>query len=255
MKTNPRSQKHADSRVARTTENSNSARCDPDQVEQEFAETLRLAAYVFEKEENGRFQGSILACRVVARRPRAPHREGVPDAGAPEPAQGHDAHQGNVSQQSLRRHGRANQGRMQGIESARISHRVRQPFCNRPAGCTAHRRSVVGSFASKAAEAVRPCTSAALPKADVNSTRWPPPLCARALNRYAIASGPPGFAASIISRGEIVGSGAGALSCIRSAILRASSALRERIERWGAHVRKILTDASSDRRNSIRRVA
>src|SRR6478672_10660910 len=67
MKTNPRSQKRADPRVARTTENSNSARCGPDQVEQEFAETLRQAAYIFEKEENGRFQGSILACRAVAR--------------------------------------------------------------------------------------------------------------------------------------------------------------------------------------------
>jgi hypothetical protein len=67
MKTNPRSQKRADARVARTTENSNSARCGPDQVEQEFAETLRQAAYIFEKEENGRFQGSILACRAVAR--------------------------------------------------------------------------------------------------------------------------------------------------------------------------------------------
>src|ERR1700731_222092 len=33
-----------------------------------------------------------------------------------------------------------------------------------------------GSFASKAAEAVRPCNSAALPKADVNSTFWPPTL-------------------------------------------------------------------------------
>jgi hypothetical protein len=29
-----------------------------------------------------------------------------------------------------------------------------------------------GSFASKAAEAIRPCTSAAPPKADVNSTPW-----------------------------------------------------------------------------------
>jgi hypothetical protein len=35
-----------------------------------------------------------------------------------------------------------------------------------------------GSFASKAAEAIRPCTSAALPKADVNSPPWLPPLCA-----------------------------------------------------------------------------
>jgi hypothetical protein len=67
MKTNPRSQKRADPRVARTTENSDSARCGPDQVEQEFAETLRQAAYIFEKEENGRVQGSIFACRAVAR--------------------------------------------------------------------------------------------------------------------------------------------------------------------------------------------
>src|ERR1700737_1626440 len=35
-----------------------------------------------------------------------------------------------------------------------------------------------GSFASKAAEAVRLCTSAALPKADVNLTPWPSTLCA-----------------------------------------------------------------------------
>jgi hypothetical protein len=39
----------------------------PDEVEREFAETLRVAAFIFEKEENGRFQGSILACRAVAR--------------------------------------------------------------------------------------------------------------------------------------------------------------------------------------------
>src|ERR1700732_2778166 len=37
----------------------------------------------------------------------APHRQGVPDAGAVEPAQGLDAYQRDVSQQSLRRHGRA----------------------------------------------------------------------------------------------------------------------------------------------------
>ena len=43
----------------------------------------------------------------VERRPRAPHRQGVPDAGAPEPTQGHDADQGDVPQPSLRRHGRA----------------------------------------------------------------------------------------------------------------------------------------------------
>jgi hypothetical protein len=45
-------------------ENSNPA---TDEVEREFAETLQGAAFIFEKEENGRFQGSILACRAVAR--------------------------------------------------------------------------------------------------------------------------------------------------------------------------------------------
>ena len=35
-----------------------------------------------------------------------------------------------------------------------------------------------GSLASKAAEAVRPCNSAPLPKADVNSPPWPSPLSA-----------------------------------------------------------------------------
>jgi hypothetical protein len=35
-----------------------------------------------------------------------------------------------------------------------------------------------GSFASKAVEALHPCTSAALPKADVNSPPWLPPLSA-----------------------------------------------------------------------------
>ena len=39
----------------------------PDHVEQEFAESLRQAAYVFENEKDGRFRGSILACRTVAR--------------------------------------------------------------------------------------------------------------------------------------------------------------------------------------------
>ena len=56
MKTNPVSQKRADPRVAQTTENSNSARCGPDQMEQEFAETLRQAAYIFENEQHGRFR-------------------------------------------------------------------------------------------------------------------------------------------------------------------------------------------------------
>jgi len=39
----------------------------PDKVEREFEDTLRGAAFIFEKEENGGFQGSILACRAVAR--------------------------------------------------------------------------------------------------------------------------------------------------------------------------------------------
>jgi hypothetical protein len=47
--------------------NSKSKSARPDPVEREFAETLRQAAYIFEREENGRFQGSILACRAVAR--------------------------------------------------------------------------------------------------------------------------------------------------------------------------------------------
>jgi hypothetical protein len=48
-------------------ENSSSGPIGPDEVERKFLETLRGAAYIFEKEENGRFQGSVLACRAVAR--------------------------------------------------------------------------------------------------------------------------------------------------------------------------------------------
>jgi hypothetical protein len=48
-------------------ESSNSVLTGPDQAEQEFAETLRKAAYVFENEKDGRFHGSILACRAAAR--------------------------------------------------------------------------------------------------------------------------------------------------------------------------------------------
>jgi hypothetical protein len=48
-------------------ENSVSTPVGPDAVEKEFAETLRQAAFIFEKEKNGRFQGSILACRAVIR--------------------------------------------------------------------------------------------------------------------------------------------------------------------------------------------
>jgi hypothetical protein len=45
----------------------NSMPIGPDQVEREFAETLRQAAYIFENEKNGRFLGSITACKAVAR--------------------------------------------------------------------------------------------------------------------------------------------------------------------------------------------
>ena len=47
-------------------ENSDPRPLPPDEVERGFAESLRQAAYIFEKEENGRFQGSVLACRAVA---------------------------------------------------------------------------------------------------------------------------------------------------------------------------------------------
>jgi hypothetical protein len=39
----------------------------PGDVEREFAETLRQAAWICEKEKDGRFKGSIIACRAVAR--------------------------------------------------------------------------------------------------------------------------------------------------------------------------------------------
>src|SRR3984893_603832 len=44
---------------------------------------------------------------------------------------------------------------------------------------TDHLLSGVGHLASKAAEAVGPCTSATPPKADVNSPPWLPPLSAK----------------------------------------------------------------------------
>jgi hypothetical protein len=47
-------------------ENSNPGVTESEEVERDFLETLRGAAYIFENEENGRFQGSILACRAVA---------------------------------------------------------------------------------------------------------------------------------------------------------------------------------------------
>jgi hypothetical protein len=39
----------------------------PDPVESEFVENLRSAAFLFEKEKDGRFKGTISACRAVAR--------------------------------------------------------------------------------------------------------------------------------------------------------------------------------------------
>jgi hypothetical protein len=39
----------------------------PDEIELAFIETLRQAAWIFEHEQDGRFRGSILACRAVAR--------------------------------------------------------------------------------------------------------------------------------------------------------------------------------------------
>jgi hypothetical protein len=39
----------------------------PDKDEREFLETLRQAAWIFEKEKDGRFLGSIVACRAVVR--------------------------------------------------------------------------------------------------------------------------------------------------------------------------------------------
>ena len=51
--------------------------------------------------------------------------------------------------------------------------------------------SAWGSLASKAAEAVLPCTSAALPKADVNSPPWLPPLSPRSRHKHRSKSEEP----------------------------------------------------------------
>src|SRR5262249_18683580 len=50
-----------------TREKSISMPAEPDEVERKFAETLRQAGWIFEKESDGRFKGSIIACRAVAR--------------------------------------------------------------------------------------------------------------------------------------------------------------------------------------------
>jgi hypothetical protein len=48
-------------------ENPISTPASPNEIEEEFFETLRQAAFIFENERNGRFLGSILACRAVAK--------------------------------------------------------------------------------------------------------------------------------------------------------------------------------------------
>jgi hypothetical protein len=48
-------------------ENSVAKPAGPDEVEEEFMETLRRAAFIFEREKDGRFHGSIFACKAVAR--------------------------------------------------------------------------------------------------------------------------------------------------------------------------------------------
>ena len=48
-------------------ENSVAKPAGPDEVEEEFMETLRQAAFIFEREKDGRFHGSILACKAVVR--------------------------------------------------------------------------------------------------------------------------------------------------------------------------------------------
>ena len=75
------------------------------------------------------------------RRAGASDRQGVPDAGAPLPAQGHDADQGDVPQPSLRRHGRARaqdhrRVHLQAAQEARQRFR-RARTTSRPSGAAA----------------------------------------------------------------------------------------------------------------------
>jgi hypothetical protein len=44
-------------------ENSVAKPAGPDEVEEEFMETLRQAVFIFEREKDGRFHGSIFACK------------------------------------------------------------------------------------------------------------------------------------------------------------------------------------------------
>ena len=45
-------------------ENSVAKPAGPDEVEEEFMETLRQAVFIFEREKDGRFHGSIFACKA-----------------------------------------------------------------------------------------------------------------------------------------------------------------------------------------------
>src|SRR5258706_16097558 len=50
-----------------TEQESAATSVEPAEAEREFLETLRQAAWIFQKEKNGRFLGSIVACQAVAR--------------------------------------------------------------------------------------------------------------------------------------------------------------------------------------------
>jgi hypothetical protein len=77
---------------------------------------------------------------------------------------------------------------LSGRETVQLAHQLdhldgcdRRRFVQSPAEAErqpAAAEDRLGSFASKATEAVRPCTSAAPLKADVNSRPWRPPLSA-----------------------------------------------------------------------------
>src|SRR5207245_10074971 len=50
-----------------TEQESAATSVEPAEAEREFLETLRQAAWIFQKEKNGRFLGSIVSCQAVAR--------------------------------------------------------------------------------------------------------------------------------------------------------------------------------------------
>ena len=73
-------------------------------------------------------------------------------------------------------------------------------------------------FASKAAEAVRPCTSAAHPKVDVNSTPWPPTRRGELMHRRKL--GPRSTIIHSINSSARPDSGSGTVSPSALAVLR-----------------------------------